>query len=125
MQFIKIDSFQEVFINGLLTKFLSDTIWLTCCSLVVLMIFRGMMLHAAILTVNDDKFWKGVKPLEFGDMPAPGEKITVTGYPHGADYVSVIKGCVSGVSMKRYAISEANLPAFEVVPRKSQSFFLS
>ncbi|XP_058198024.1 protease Do-like 9 isoform X2 [Rhododendron vialii] len=68
----------------------------------------------AILTVNDDKFWKGVKPLEFGDMPAPGEKITVTGYPHGADYVSVIKGCVSGVGMKRYAISEANLPAFEV-----------
>ncbi|KAF7121138.1 hypothetical protein RHSIM_Rhsim13G0038400 [Rhododendron simsii] len=68
----------------------------------------------AILTVNDDKFWKGVKPLEFGDMPAPGEKITVTGYPHGADYVSVIKGCVSGVGMKRYAISEADLPAFEV-----------
>lgn len=83
------------------------------------------MLHAAILTVNDDEFWQGVKPVEFGDMPAPGEKITVTGYPHGADYVSVIKGCVSGVGMTRYVISGANLPVFVVVTRNSQSFLLS
>ncbi|XP_058197118.1 protease Do-like 9 [Rhododendron vialii] len=68
----------------------------------------------AILTVNDDEFWQGVKPVEFGDMPAPREKITVTGYPHGADYVSVIKGRVSGVGMTRYVISGANLPVFVV-----------
>lgn len=86
------------------------------------MIFCVMMLHAAILTVNDDEFWQGVKPVEFGDMPAPGEKITVTGYPHGADYVSVIKGCVSGVGMTRYVISGANLPVFVVVTRNSLSF---
>lgn len=86
------------------------------------MIFRGMMLYAAILTVNDDEFWKGVNPVELGDMPASREEITVTGYPCGADYVSVIKSRVSRVGMTCYVISQANLLAFEVVTRNAVIF---
>ncbi|KAI8523071.1 hypothetical protein RHMOL_Rhmol13G0046100 [Rhododendron molle] len=69
--------------------------------------------NLAILTVNDDEFWKGVNPVELGDMPASREEITVTGYPCGADYVSVIKSRVSRVGMTCYVISQANLLAFE------------
>ncbi|KAI8549549.1 hypothetical protein RHMOL_Rhmol06G0033200 [Rhododendron molle] len=68
----------------------------------------------AILTVNDDKFWEGVKPVDFGDMPAPKEKITVIGYPHMRDFVSVTEGCVSRLGMTRYESWEASLLAFEV-----------
>ncbi|XP_058197151.1 protease Do-like 9 isoform X3 [Rhododendron vialii] len=69
--------------------------------------------NLAILTVNDDEFWKGVNPVELGDMPASREEITVAGYPRGADYVSVIKSRVSRVGMTCYVISQANLLAFE------------
>ncbi|KAG5543072.1 hypothetical protein RHGRI_015980 [Rhododendron griersonianum] len=68
----------------------------------------------AILTVNDDKFWEGVKPVDFGDIPAPKEKITVIGYPHMRDFVSVTEGRVSRLGMTRYESWEASLLAFKV-----------
>ncbi|KAF7140763.1 hypothetical protein RHSIM_Rhsim06G0024600 [Rhododendron simsii] len=68
----------------------------------------------AILTVNDDKFWEGVKPVDFGDMPAPKEKITVIGYPHMRDFVSVTESRVSRLGMTRYESWEASLLAFKV-----------
>ncbi|XP_058220672.1 protease Do-like 9 [Rhododendron vialii] len=68
----------------------------------------------AMLTVNDDKFWEGVKPVDFGDLPAPKENITVIGYPHMRDFVSVTEGRVSQLGMTRYESWEASLLAFKV-----------
>ncbi|KAF7120039.1 hypothetical protein RHSIM_Rhsim13G0040800 [Rhododendron simsii] len=51
----------------------------------------------AILTVSDDKFWEGVVPVEFGDLPAPGEKLAIMGFPDGK--FSMITTIVSKVSM--------------------------
>ncbi|KAI9110658.1 hypothetical protein K1719_018524 [Acacia pycnantha] len=37
----------------------------------------------ALLTVSDDEFWEGVSPVEFGDLPALQDAVTVVGYPIG------------------------------------------
>ncbi|KAK3183520.1 hypothetical protein Dsin_030806 [Dipteronia sinensis] len=43
----------------------------------------------ALLTVNDDEFWEGVSPVEFGGLPALQDAVTVVGYPIGGDTILV------------------------------------
>ncbi|KAH7852075.1 hypothetical protein Vadar_020309 [Vaccinium darrowii] len=59
----------------------------------------------AILTVNDGEFWKGVKPVEFRDMPSPGEKAIVTRYREDRDYLPPMTVRVLGLGMTRYSFS--------------------
>ncbi|KAB8101871.1 hypothetical protein EE612_032929, partial [Oryza sativa] len=44
-------------------------------------------------TVEDDEFWKGVSPLEFGSLPALQDAVTVVGYPIGGDHDLSHKWC--------------------------------
>lgn len=74
------------------------------------------MLSTAMLTVSDDKFWEGVVPVEFGDIPAPEEKLAIMGYPDGK--FSMIKTSVSKVSMIKSSSCLAELLGVQVT-RKS------
>lgn len=72
-----------------------------------------MLLLAAMLTVSDDEFWKGVKPVEFGGTLAPKDKLTILGY-HGQSCVSVKRARVTRVGMKCYSHLGAEFLALEV-----------
>ena len=49
----------------------------------------------ALLTVSDKEFSKGVKPVEFGDLPQPGDKLLI----QGSDELSMKDDSVSGLDM--------------------------
>ena len=49
----------------------------------------------ALLTVDDKDFFKGVKPVEFGDLPQPGDKLVL----QGSDELSMKDDSVSGLDM--------------------------
>ncbi|KAI7739690.1 hypothetical protein M8C21_019639 [Ambrosia artemisiifolia] len=77
----------------------------------------GTECDIAMLTVSDDEFWEGVSPLEFGDLPALQDAVTVVGYPIGGDTISVTSGVVSRIEILSYidaAINSGNSggPAF-------------
>ncbi|KAF7121182.1 hypothetical protein RHSIM_Rhsim13G0039900 [Rhododendron simsii] len=67
----------------------------------------------AMLTVSDDEFWKGVKPVEFGGTLAPKDKLTILGY-HGESCVYVKRARVTRVGMKCYSQMGAEFLALEV-----------
>ena len=55
----------------------------------------GNDLDLALLTVADKDFSKGTVPVEFGDLPAPGDKISL----QGGDELSAKDDTVSGLDM--------------------------
>ncbi len=55
----------------------------------------GFDTDLALLTVEDKDFSKGVVPVEFGELPSPGDKLTV----QGGDHLSVKEDTVSGLDM--------------------------
>ncbi|KAH7837262.1 hypothetical protein Vadar_011728 [Vaccinium darrowii] len=67
----------------------------------------------AILTVNDE-FWNGVKPVEFGEMPSPGDKVIVSCYQEDGDYVRLMTARVSRLGMTRYSFWGTKLLAFQI-----------
>ncbi|KAH7838911.1 hypothetical protein Vadar_032583 [Vaccinium darrowii] len=73
----------------------------------------------AMLTVHDDEFWKGVKPVEFGNMPSPMEKVTIAGCREDRDYLSLMTARVTRLGMTHYSFWGTKLLAFQVhVARK-------
>ncbi|XP_047326435.1 protease Do-like 9 [Impatiens glandulifera] len=56
----------------------------------------------AMLTVDNDKFWEGLSPVQFGDLPALQDAVTVVGYPIGGDTISVTSGVVSRIEILSY-----------------------
>ncbi|KAI3884401.1 hypothetical protein MKW92_045994, partial [Papaver armeniacum] len=52
----------------------------------------GSECDIAMLTVEDDEFWDGVSPVQFGSLPALQDAVTVVGYPIGGDTISVTSG---------------------------------
>ena len=54
----------------------------------------------ALLTVHDEAFWKGLKPISFGSLPFLQESVTVVGYPIGGENMSVTQGVVSRLDMQ-------------------------
>jgi S1-C subfamily serine protease len=59
----------------------------------------------ALLTVDDDDFFKDVTPLELGECPSPGDTVKVYGFPIGGDKLSLTKGIVSRIEMTQYSHS--------------------
>ncbi|MCX7869391.1 MAG: serine protease, partial [Terrimicrobiaceae bacterium] len=57
----------------------------------------------ALLTVDDARFFKGSRPLEFGGIPAIESTVSVYGYPIGGDRLSVTRGVVSRIDFQPYA----------------------
>lgn len=68
----------------------------------------------AMVGVEDEKFWEGLDPLEFGDIPLLEEDVVVVGFPTGGDNVSVTRGVVSRVDIQRYNHSGAHLLAIQI-----------
>ncbi|KHG27181.1 Protease Do-like 9 [Gossypium arboreum] len=69
----------------------------------------GTECDIAMLTVNNDEFWEGVSPVEFGELPALQDAVTVVGYPIGGDTISVTSGVVSGIEISSYVHRSAEL----------------
>lgn len=69
---------------------------------------------AAMLTVDDDEFWVGVSPVEFGSLPALQDAVTVVGYPIGGDTISVTSGVVSRIEILSYVHGSAELLGLQV-----------
>lgn len=68
----------------------------------------------AVLTVEDESFWRDVDVLEFGDIPDLQESITVIGYPTGGDSISVTKGVVSRIEETYYSHGNFRLLAIQI-----------
>ncbi|KAM0005536.1 putative peptidase Do [Helianthus debilis subsp. tardiflorus] len=74
----------------------------------------GTECDIAMLTVNDDEFWEGVSPLEFGDLPALQDAVTVVGYPIGGDTISVTSGVVSRIEILSYVHGSTELLGLQI-----------
>ncbi|KAI7726348.1 hypothetical protein M8C21_008004, partial [Ambrosia artemisiifolia] len=68
----------------------------------------------AILTIESDEFWEGMKFLELGDIPFMQEAVAVVGYPQGGDNISVTKGVVSRVEPTQYVHGATQLLAIQI-----------
>ena len=68
----------------------------------------------AILTVEDESFWKDLYPLKIGAVPDLQEEVSVVGYPVGGDSISISSGVVSRIEMQEYAQASAQLLAIQI-----------
>ncbi|XP_042498403.1 protease Do-like 9 isoform X2 [Macadamia integrifolia] len=74
----------------------------------------GTECDIAMLTVNDDEFWEGITPLEFGSLPALQDAVTVVGYPIGGDTISVTSGVVSRMEILSYVHGSTELLGLQI-----------
>ncbi|XVE57104.1 hypothetical protein DITRI_Ditri04bG0064700 [Diplodiscus trichospermus] len=74
----------------------------------------GTECDIAMLTVNDDEFWQGVSPVEFGELPALQDAVTVVGYPIGGDTISVTSGVVSRIEILSYVHGSTELLGLQI-----------
>ncbi|GMI99161.1 degradation of periplasmic proteins 9, DegP protease 9 [Hibiscus trionum] len=74
----------------------------------------GTECDIAMLTVEDDEFWEGVSPLDFGDLPALQDAVTVVGYPIGGDTISVTSGVVSRIEILSYVHGSTELLGLQI-----------
>ncbi|KAJ8749892.1 hypothetical protein K2173_013807 [Erythroxylum novogranatense] len=74
----------------------------------------GTECDIALLTVSDDEFWEGVTPVDFGDLPALQDAVTVVGYPIGGDTISVTSGVVSRIEILSYIHGSTELLGLQI-----------
>ncbi|KAK2998379.1 hypothetical protein RJ639_022885 [Escallonia herrerae] len=67
----------------------------------------------ALLTVKNDAFWEGVKPVDFGDLPAPKDELIIAGYPMDREQLCAIRGTMSKASVVPYYHSGTKLLALQ------------
>ncbi len=68
----------------------------------------------ALLAVKDENFFAGATPVEFGELPHLGDRVTVCGYPVGGDRLSLTEGVVSRIEVGAYAHSQRPLLAVQI-----------
>lgn len=68
----------------------------------------------ALLTVDDPGFFKGVKPLEIGELAKVQQAVVVYGFPQGGDALSTTTGVVSRIEHQVYAHSMLDLLAVQI-----------
>ncbi|KAK3411326.1 hypothetical protein EUGRSUZ_I00092 [Eucalyptus grandis] len=68
----------------------------------------------AILEVDGEEFWAGMRFLELGGIPFLQDEITVVGYPQGGDNISMTKGIVSRVEPTQYVHGATQLLAIQL-----------
>ena len=59
----------------------------------------------ALLSIEDETFFKGTKALTFDGLPKIQQEVTVYGFPMGGNSISVSTGIVSRIEHNRYAHS--------------------
>ncbi|GIL64530.1 hypothetical protein Vafri_18424 [Volvox africanus] len=74
----------------------------------------GTECDIALLTVEDDKFWDGVEPVVFGQLPQLQDAVTVVGYPIGGDTMSVTSGVVSRIEVTAYMHGSSELLGIQI-----------
>ena len=65
--------------------------------------FIGHDRDLAILTVDDETFFEGTVPLEFGDIPQINTMVSTYGFPMGGNRISVTQGVVSRIDVEAYS----------------------
>lgn len=68
----------------------------------------------ALLTVEDESFFDGTRPLDLGKLPDLQEEVTVYGYPIGGKSLSITRGVLSRVEHQYYAHAESYLMAGQI-----------
>ncbi len=68
----------------------------------------------ALLTVEDEDFWAGSIPVQFGDLPQLQDAVTVVGYPIGGDTMSVTSGVVSRIEVTAYVHGSTELLGIQI-----------
>lgn len=68
----------------------------------------------ALMTVDDEAFWKGIKPLNFGVLPALQDSVCVTGYAIGGENISVTAGVVSRIEIQEYSHATSDLLGLQI-----------
>lgn len=58
------------------------------------------LLDVALLTVDDDSFWKDIPQLTLGSLPALQDAVSLVGFPSTGDNVCVTTGVASRIEMK-------------------------
>ena len=68
----------------------------------------------ALLTVDDPEFFRGIQPLEIGQLPKPLEDVSVYGFPMGGSALSITRGVLSRVEHQSYAHAGSTLLAGQI-----------
>eukprot|EP00899_Mesostigma_viride_P020103 jgi/Mesvir1/28094/Mv04681-RA.2 len=74
----------------------------------------GTECDLALLTVEDDEFWKDASELQFGSLPCLQDAVLVVGYPVGGDTISVTSGVVSRIEVMPYAHGSSELLGIQI-----------
>ncbi|KAL5183298.1 Protease Do-like 9 [Glycine soja] len=77
----------------------------------------GTECDIAMLTVDDDEFWQGMSPVEFGELPTLQDAVTVVGYPIGGDTISVTSGVVSRIEILSYVHGSTELLGLQLIEK--------
>ncbi|MBI5055122.1 MAG: trypsin-like peptidase domain-containing protein [Nitrospirae bacterium] len=78
--------------------------------------YRSKMLYftreadLALLTVDDGRFFEGVLPLEFGELPDVGDEVSVYGFP-GTEEIVIARGRYHGIVEERYLLGNSSFLA--------------
>jgi S1-C subfamily serine protease len=56
----------------------------------------------ALLEVDDERFFEGLEPLEFGTLPPVRSTVVTIGYPAGGEQISYTRGVVSRIELQTY-----------------------
>ncbi|EES17700.1 hypothetical protein BDA96_09G044800 [Sorghum bicolor] len=75
---------------------------------------RGTECDLALLSVENEEFWRGTEALNFGRLPCLQDSVTVVGYPLGGDTISVTKGVVSRIEVTPYAHGTSDLLGIQI-----------
>jgi len=65
--------------------------------------FIGHDCDLAVLKVEDESFFDGVEPLEFGELPQVRSTVVTYGYPAGGEEISYTRGVVSRIELSVYS----------------------
>jgi S1-C subfamily serine protease len=57
----------------------------------------------AVLTVQDERFFDNLEPLELGSLPKVRSTVVTYGYPAGGEEISYTRGVVSRIELEAYA----------------------
>ena len=74
----------------------------------------GVECDLALLSVDDEEFFRGVTPVEFGQLPSLQSSVTVVGYPIGGVAISVTQGVVSRIEVTAYSHGSSELLGLQI-----------
>jgi S1-C subfamily serine protease len=64
--------------------------------------FVGHDCDLALLEVEDESFFDGLEPLDFGGLPQVRSTVVTCGYPAGGEQISYTRGVVSRIELQTY-----------------------